>query len=94
MTYIIHSAATKRYEAGAASSIATAPAHSDTGAYLRTCYLIVCYSLSFLAAVRIRTCKLDGVALPNESRHTLEFSHLFLSDVVRVFHHIFIVVVV
>ena len=92
VAYIIHSATTKRYEARAASSITAAPAHRDRGANLRAGHLIVRHSLTFFAAVRVRACKFDGVALADEAWHALELPHLFLADVIRVLHHVFIVV--
>ena len=92
VAYIIHSAAAEWYEACAAGGIAAAPAHRDGGTNLRARHLIVCHSLTFLAAVRIRACKLDGIALADEPRHALEFPHLFLADVVRVLHHVFVIV--
>ena len=90
VTYIIHPAATEWYKTRTACSIATTPAHGYRCAYLRACHFVVRSCHALLAAVRVRTGELHWVALPNQPRHPFKLSHFLLADVIRVFHHLLV----
>ena len=81
MLDIVHLAAAKRSEA-ADNSTAAPPAQGDTAAYLGASHLVVCSCLPLSVAVRAG--ELDGGPLPNKAGKTLELTHLFQTDVVRV----------
>ena len=79
---IVHPTATERDQARAARSIAAAPTHCYRSAYLSPGHLIVGDREPLLAAVGIRTGKLNRFALADQPGHPLEFPHFLLLNVV------------
>ena len=78
---IVHLAAAKWSEA-ADNCAAASPAQGYTAAYLGAGHLVVsgCLPLS----IAMRAGELDGGPLPNKAGKSLELTHLFQTDIVRV----------